>query len=52
MYDDTISYKLRTHLVVKAWFSYSPKHNFFQDSLSHRIFAHMHGALNIYENKN
>jgi hypothetical protein len=24
----------------------------FQDSLSHWIFGRMHGALNIYENKN
>ena len=24
----------------------------FQDSPSHRILRHMHGALNIYENKN
>ena len=24
----------------------------FQDSMSHRILQHMHGALNIHENKN
>jgi hypothetical protein len=36
----------------KALFTSNPKHKIFQDSSSHRIFRHMHGVLNIDENKN
>jgi len=37
---------------IKALFSSPQKTKTFQDSPSHRILRHMHGALNIDENKN
>jgi hypothetical protein len=36
----------------KALFTSTQKRKIFQDSPSHRIFRHMHGVLNIDENKN
>jgi len=43
---------LQNFLGTKALFSSLQKQKTFQDSSSHRILRHMHGALNIYENKN
>ena len=37
---------------AKALFTFNLKPKFFQDSPSYRIFRHMHGVLNIDENKN
>jgi len=50
-YDRESETFLQIFLETKALFTSTQKTKIFQDSPSHRIFIHMHGALNIDENK-